>query len=174
MTRIVFLTCILLSSILVFSGTTVQPLDVKVGLWEATHTTTMTGMPPIPAEALAHMSAEQRAQIEGSMMSGKPKTTTQKDCLTKEKLNKEYLFGEDRKNCTHTVVTSTSSKIVMKIHCVEEKGQMNMDGTFNIDVISSEHVKGTMKMATSGSGQNMNMNVDFDSRYLGPACGDVK
>jgi uncharacterized protein DUF3617 len=175
MTKIVFLTCILLSSIFVFSGTTaIQRLDVKVGLWEMTTTSVMTGMPPIPAEALAHMSAEQRARIEASMMNGKPKTETRKECVTKEKLDKDYVFGEDRKNCTRTVVTSTSSKIVMKIHCVEEKGQMNMDGTIDIDALGSDRVKGIIKMAASGGGNNMNVNMEFDGRYLGSSCGDVK
>ena len=39
-----------------------SPLDVKTGQWESTVTGQVTGMPPIPEEALNRMTPEQRAQ----------------------------------------------------------------------------------------------------------------
>ena len=35
-------------------------------------------------------------------------------------------------------------------------------------------VKGTMQSVTNANGHTMNMNFTFSSKYLGPACGDVK
>jgi len=169
------LAVILLWSLMGFAGDKILPFDVKLGLWEVTSTNTMSGMPPIPAETLARMTPEQRAHMEESMkngMGGGPKTRTRKDCITKEKLDKDYLFGEERKECTRTVVTSTSSKMEMKLQCTEH--DMKTEGTFHIDVLSSDHVTGTMKMVASGNGQAMNVNVDFNARYLGPVCGDTK
>jgi hypothetical protein len=175
MVRDSVLAVILLWSCAGWAGDKVQPLDVKLGLWEVTTTNTMSGMPPIPPETLARMTPEQRARMEESMkkgMGGGPKTTTRKECVTQEKLNKDYLFGEERKNCSRTVVTASSSKTEIKMQCQEEK--MKMDGTFLMEAVSSDHVKGSMQMVASGSGQSMNVNVDFNARYVGPVCGDTK
>jgi hypothetical protein len=175
MVRKSFVAVIILWSFAIWAADKVQPLDIKTGLWEVTTTNLMSGMPPIPPEALARMTPEQRARMEESMkttMSGKPKTTTRKDCVTKEKLNKDYLFGEERKDCTRTVITASSSKTEMKMQCQEEN--MKMEGTVRMEALSSEHVKGTMKMVTTGSGRTMNVDVDFNARYLGPVCGDTK
>src|SRR3954470_7011546 len=96
--------------------------NIKTGLWEITTTHTMTGMPAmpaIPAEALARMTPEQRAQIEEHMksMSGAPTTTTRKDCLTQEKLDKDMAFDEHRQECTRTIISSSTTMTEMKIHC---------------------------------------------------------
>jgi hypothetical protein len=175
MVRKSFVAVILLWSFAIWAADRVQPLDIKTGLWEITTTNLMSGMPPIPPETLARMTPEQRARFEESMkatMSGKPKTTTRKDCVTREKLNKDYLFGEERKQCTRTVITASSSKTEMKMQCEEEN--MKMDGTVRMEALSSEQVKGTMKMMATGSGRTMNVDVDFNARYLGPVCGDTK
>ena len=170
-----FLAVIILWSFGIWAADKVQPLDVKLGLWEVTTTNTMSGMPPIPAEALAQMTPEQRARMEESMkatMSGRPKTTTRKECITKEKLNKDDLFGEKRKECTRTVLSTSSSKVEMKMQCQEEK--MKTEGTFRMEAVGSEQVKGSMKMVATGGGRAMNIDMDFNARYLGPVCGDTK
>ena len=113
---------IILWSFAIWAADKIQPLDVKTGLWEVTTTSVTSGMPPIPPEALARLTPEQRARMEESMksrMGGTPKTTIRKDCVTKEKLDKDYLFGEDRKECTRTVVTTSSRKLEMKMQCQE-------------------------------------------------------
>jgi hypothetical protein len=61
----------------------------------------------------------------------------------------------------------------MKIHCKGEE-QDSMDGTLLVEAIGSDNVKGKMQAVTNASGRTMNMNFTFSSRYLGPACGDVK
>ena len=42
-----------------WSADELKPLDVKPGLWETTMTSQMSGMPPIPPEALARLTPEQ-------------------------------------------------------------------------------------------------------------------
>ncbi|HWZ81932.1 MAG TPA: DUF3617 domain-containing protein [Terriglobales bacterium] len=158
------------------ADTFVRP-NIKTGLWEITETHTMTGMPAMPAippEALANMTPEQRAQMEEHMksMGGGPKTTTRKDCVTKEKLDKDMAFDEKRPECTRTVISSSSSMTEMKIHCQEK--DTTSDGTFKFEALSSESVKGTVRMVINSHGRPMNMNFDFISKYLGPSCGDVK
>ena len=154
------------------------PPNIKTGLWEMTETHTMSGMPAmpsIPPEALARMTPEQRAQMEEHMksaMGGGPKTTSRKYCVTKEKLEKDMVFGENRPECTRTVLSSSTTMTEVKVHCQEK--DVTSDGTFKIEALSSDSVKGTMRMVTNAHGRNMNMDFDFLSKYLGPACGDVK
>jgi len=153
----------------------ITPFNVKEGLWEVTVTHSMTGMPAvpnIPPDALAKMPPEQRARVE-AMMKGTPSTDVRKDCVTKEKLQKHTAFSNNRGECTRTVVSSTGSKLELKFHC-EEK-QSSSDGTFLMEAVASDNVKGTMHMVmNSNNGHSMNMDFTITSKYLGSACGDVK
>src|ERR1035441_6170576 len=70
------------------------PMDIKLGLWESTITTQMSGMPALPPELLSKLTPEQRAKMEAAMGRGgaSPKTTT-RHCVTKETLNQALSFG---------------------------------------------------------------------------------
>jgi Protein of unknown function (DUF3617) len=166
---------ILLSSVAVWAGDKVQPLNVKVGLWETTMTATTSGAMPIPPEVLSRLTPEQRARMEERMKAnstGKTRTNTYKNCLTKEKLEKGPLFGEEQKECTQTVVTSTSSKTEVRVACENEN--MKSSGTIQVEALSPENVKGSGQMSVSGGGHTMNSNTTFTAKWIGPVCGDVK
>jgi hypothetical protein len=62
--RNVLLGIVLLLSLTVMAADKIQPLNVKLGLWETTHTTTTSGQMPIPPEMLAKLTPEQRAKME--------------------------------------------------------------------------------------------------------------
>jgi len=170
------LALVVFSSLTLWAADNITPLNVKEGLWEMTVTHSMSGMPAmpdIPPDVLAKMPPDQRARME-AMMKGGPSTDVRKECITKEKIEKNSAFSNNRGDCTRTVVNSTGSKLEVKIHC-EEK-QASTDGTLVLETVGSDHVKGTMQMqsATNANGHTMNMNFTFSSKYLGPACGDVK
>ncbi|MGD0790245.1 MAG: DUF3617 domain-containing protein [Terriglobales bacterium] len=173
--RMKFLLALLVfSSLTLWAADKITPLNVKEGLWEMTVTHSMTGMPAMPAippDTLAKMTPEQRARME-AMMKGGPSTDVRKECITKEKLEKHSAFSNNRGNCTRTVVNSTGSKLEVKFHC-EEK-QTSSDGTLLVEAIGSDNVKGTMHSVTNSNGRTMNMDFTISSKYLGPACGDVK
>jgi len=165
---------IVLCSLPLWAADNITPLNVKEGLWEVTVTHSMSGMPAapnIPPDALAKMPPEQRARIE-AMMKGSATTDVRKDCVTKEKLEKHSAFSANRGDCTRTVVNSTGGKFEVKFHC-EEK-QATTDGTLLVETLGLDHVKGTMHSVTNSNGHAMNMDFTFSSKYLGPACGDVK
>jgi hypothetical protein len=152
-----------------------QPLNVKVGLWEVTTTATHSGEMPLPADLLAKLTPEQRAKMEQRMKansSGSTKSTTRKSCMTKEKLDKGSAFDEDKQNCTRTIVTSSSSKLDMRVQC-DEDGVKN-DGTFLVEALSSESVKGTVHLTARGGDHTFNMASTFTAKWIGPVCGDVK
>jgi len=165
---------IVFSPLALWAADAITPLNVKEGLWEVTVTHSMTGMPNmpvIPPDALAKMPPDQRARVE-AMMKGGPSTDVRKECITKEKLERHSAFSVNRGDCTRTVVNSTGTKLEVKVHC-EEK-QTSTDGTLLLEAVSSDSVKGTMQYVTNTNSRTVNMNFTFSSKYLGPACGDVK
>lgn len=169
-----FLALIVFSFPVLWAADKITPLNVKEGLWEVTVTHSMSGMPAMPAippETLAKMPPEQRARIE-AMMKGGASTDVRKDCVTKEKLDKQTAFSDNRKECTRTVVNSTGSKLEIKLHC--EDKQTSGDGTLLVEALGSDNVKGSMHFVTNSNSRTMNMDFTFSSKYLGPACGDVK
>jgi hypothetical protein len=152
-----------------------QPLNVKLGLWEVTSTTTTNGQSPVPPELLAKLTPEQRARLEERMKAksaDKTSTITYKTCVTKEKLDKSTAFGEDKNNCARTVITSNGSKMDVKLECTG--GDLKTTGILELEAVSSESVKGSGHMNISGSDRTMNATANYIGKWIGPACGDIK
>jgi len=151
-----------------------KPFDVKLGLWETTTTFQSSGMPPvsIPPDALARMTPDQRAKVEAMMKGqGSATTTTTKSCMTPEKMKRSEFY--EQKQCTKDVVTSTGSKLELRMHCTMEGGA-KADGTVRVERINSESTKGSLQIVSTSGDHTMNMNSTFTSKWLGPDCGDVK
>jgi len=164
---------IVVSSSFLWAADQITPLDVKLGLWETTWTTQAMGQMPIPADALANLTPEQRARLEAAMAARNakgPASGSHKTCLTKEKLTKDAF--NDKQQCTSTVVSSSSHKLVVKLDCAEQ--DMKSTGTFKVEALSSEETKGTMEMVATGGGHTMNVNNSFTSKWVGSDCGTVK
>src|ERR1700686_5486956 len=113
---------ILFSSLTFWAADKITPLNIKEGLWEMTVTHSMTGMPAIPPDTLAKMPPEHRARVEAAMKQsgmGGPTADVHKECVTREKLDKQLAFDDNRKDkdkdqdtaCTRTVVNATGSKL---------------------------------------------------------------
>src|SRR5713226_7911176 len=98
MRRIIFLAAISLSALVLWAEGNVKPLNVKVGLWQITSTTAISGhLPGVPPETLARMTPEQRARYEAAMQKAtQGQTTTRKHCVTQKDLDKDP-FGEEKK-----------------------------------------------------------------------------
>jgi hypothetical protein len=159
-------------SAVLMSAADTTPLNVKEGLWEMTVTHSISGMPAapnLPPDALAKLPPEQRARIE-AMVNGTP--DVHKECVTREKLQKNAAFNANRGDCTRTVVNSTGRKLEVKFHC--EDKQTISDGTLLIDAMGTDSVKATMHSAVNSNGRAMTMDFSITSKYLGADCGDVK
>jgi Protein of unknown function (DUF3617) len=172
--RPILLGLVLLLSGAVWAADKIQPLNVKTGLWETTRTSTTSGQMPIPPELLARLTPEQRAKMEERMKANsaeKSRTNTSKSCLTKEKLEKAP-FSDEQKDCTRTIVTSTSSEAEIKFVC--DKSGMKANGTIHVEAITPESVKGSAQTAIASGGRTMNTSGSFTSKWLGPNCGDVQ
>lgn len=153
-----------------------RPLNVKPGLWEATMTSQVSGLPPIPAEVLARLTPEQRERMEAAMKGragGGPQSRVTKSCLTPEQLNKPLTF-DDNKNtaCKSTLIRSSASQQEIRMDC--SQGDVRSSGTVHIEAIDSEHVKGTSEVNTSGGDNKMNIQISYAAKWVGADCGDLK
>ncbi len=143
--------------------------SVKPGEWEATATTQISGLPPIPQEVLEKMTPQQRQMMEQRMKGNQtPQTSTNKGCITKEQIEKGFDFGENEQGCTRTVISSSSSKQEIKIECNRDNNKTV--GTIRIEAVSSESVKGSGQMSVTSGGRTMTVNTTFSSKWLSPVC----
>ena len=156
------------------AASTLQPLNVKPGLWESTRTIKRNGAMPVPAEMLNRLTPEQRARIEERMnaKSSHENTSTEKHCLTKDDLDKDRLKIAESKDCTTTVINSTSTSVKAKLVC-DQQG-MHATGTLELTASDPEHVTGSYQSAVDAGGQTMNVDGSWTAKWLSASCGDLK
>lgn len=151
-----------------------EKLGVRVGLWENTITTNLSGL-AIPADALAKVPAAQRAQMEQMMKqmgAQGPRTITERSCVTEKELS-EGAFRknaeQDDRSCKYTVITSTSKRQETTFICTARDGSVS-NGHMVIEAVDAGRVKGTLEMKSPQA----NVDMKFDSKWLGANCGDTK
>jgi Protein of unknown function (DUF3617) len=132
-----------LLSATVLLAASLEPLNVKTGLWQVTMTSTINGLP-------------------------KPNTSTYKSCVKKEDLNK-YPFTDPKAKCTWTVLSSTGSKMDASGTCMPE-GQGKIDFNMRLEALDSENVKGTGQLTANGPGGTMNGNYSATAKWIGATC----
>lgn len=154
-------------------GVKYQPLDVKPGLWEKTATYKIAGNLPIPAGMLDKLTPEQRARFEARMnarSSGNTRTSTEQSCVTRQQLEDPIDFGD--KNCTLTILESTTSKASGNIVCKLQG--MEMSGKAEFLAVDQEHITGSEHVTSTGGGNSMTTDVSFTSKWLGSNCGNAQ
>ena len=161
---------------LCWSADTVTPLDVKLGLWEATSTSQISGAPPIPDSILQKLTPEQRSKMEAMAKAREakgPQKSTQQSCVTKETLTQAMAFGEgNASHCTHTVLRSSGRAQDVKFTCGD--AGMKSTGEIHVEAADREHVTGTSTMNAAGGGNNMNVKVNFTAHWIGSDCSAMK
>lgn len=153
----------------------IQPLNIKLGLWEVTTTVRTSEEMPIPAGFLEKLTPEQRARIQDRIEARKSepgKTTVKKRCLSRKQLDDGVPLRPDLKSCTGTLLTSTGSKVDMHVECFE-KG-IKSDGTFLIEALTSETVKGSVDFSANGGASPTKTISTFTARWIGPSCSMTK
>jgi len=151
-----------------------HPLNLKPGLWESTVTVTTAGEIPIPPEILNRLTPEQRARMEARMKASAAAhstTDTNKKCVSKEDIAKADV-GQLDKNCTYTIATSTSTEAKGTLSC-DESG-MTAHADMRVQAPDPEHMKGSAHGTMTGGGHTLNVDSQYNSKWLGSDCGDVK
>ena len=152
-----------------------KPLNIKPGLWESTRTIKSAGEMPIPTELLNRLTPEQRARMEERIKarSGEhSNTATERHCVTKEDLEKDRLKLAEAKECTSTVLNSSSTSVRAELVCDIEG--MHATGTLELVAADPEHLNGSYHSTMNGNGHTRNMEGTWTSKWLGGSCGNVK
>ncbi len=160
------------ASVALWAGGKVLTLNVKPGLWEVTETTGVAGQIPIPAGMLEKLTPEQRTRFEDRLKSesSAPKPTVYKRCITQNDVDKG--FSLDDKPCTRTVVSSTASRMDVKLDCLINDTKWNGRGQF--EAVDSENVKGHIQAVASNGDHTMRASSSYTAKWIGSSCGSTK
>ena len=153
-------------SMLASGSALAAPLDVKLGSWETTMATAMSGtmMPEAqletlpPAQRERFLAAMKKRQEEG------PKARTTRTCLTNEHLERAFTQRDDDKHCKYTMVVATARRQEGTIECTGENARKI---EVIVEALSREKVKGHMNLVSAQG----NVTMDFTSRWVAAACG---
>ncbi len=145
MRKMIVLGVVLASATILLADSSVQPLNIKPGLWEVTMNVTLNG----PGVS--------------------PRTNTYRSCLKKEDLNK-YPFSDPEKKCTYTVLSSTGSTMEARGTCAPGSDGTKVDFKLRLDAVNSENVKGTGQMTLSAPAGSLSGNYVGSAKWLGATC----
>lgn len=171
MTRLTPALCAASLALLPLLPAQADPMNLKLGLWESTQTTQMSGS-PIPEAALQKMTPEQRARVEAAMKKREamgPRTHVIRSCLTQEKLERPFVRNEDEDpgHCRRTVVTATRTVHEYRFQCSTPEERT---GVMRLEAQSSERVTGTLKMKSAHGSVSMQL----DGHWVAASCGKEK
>jgi hypothetical protein len=156
-------------------------LNVKPGLWEMTSTGEATGAPPIPAEYLARMSAEQRAKVQERMAAGMARANqprVNRQCVSAEELQRgidvqdEANKANQRSGCQKMLANVTGTVMDMKQTCTG--GGQNTTMLVHFVATSPQSVTGHIEVTMSGSGNGMSIKREMTGKWLSADCGALK
>ena len=149
-------------------------LNVKPGLWEMTTSSLMEGEMPIPDEALAKMTPEQRSKMEAMLSAMKSRAKAPhvfRECLT-EKQIREGLQMRDRDDpaCHRTVTSTSGTRLEVREECsgaharsVTAKFEASDPGTLHGHVVAE---------ITHGM-HTMTVTSEIAGKRLGSDCGGL-
>jgi uncharacterized protein DUF3617 len=152
-------------------GLSADRLNVKLGLWEITSRTSMSGMPPIPKELLATMTPEQRAKMEADFkaeVAKGPIERTDRECITKEDLEHPF-SSSNTENCKQTTVQITATTQELRLVCT---GTQQGTGTFRVSTPTPESMTGELDLKLGEGKDILGVKAQLKGRWIGADCGD--
>jgi hypothetical protein len=143
-------------------------LNVRTGLWEITTSTEISGMPQLPAEVLANMTPEQRAQLAAVLGgNGKgPRVDKNQECVTEKDLEEPFK-AQDRKECQSTVVKSSATQQDISLVCT---GEHPAKGKLHVETPTPESMRGTIEIVAGDGDQPMTIKSKLTGKWLGKEC----
>ena len=141
---------------------------VKMGLWQGTTVTKMTGL-SLPPEVVERMKAMGR-----SVPGAEPRTVETQSCLTPEKWKETFNQPQQNNRCQMTNLQQDAKGMSADMACQEDRGR-TLKGHLEMNFISSEKVHGTMhaEMTSSQQPQPVVVDITFDRSYVGPDCQGI-
>jgi len=150
-------------------------LDVKSGLWEIQTSGSASGVPQIPAEALAKLPPDQRAIAAAMLLAVITQASMphkMQFCVTPEQVRQGLdLDRVGGKHCQHTIRSSSPAGFDMQMDC---SGADSMSGVVHVRVVDRTTVSGDVDLHTGSGPDGLAIKQDLHGRWLGAACGDVQ
>jgi hypothetical protein len=142
---------------------------LKMGLWETTETSTISGItyPPDLVDSL---------RARGRPLPGSPETIVLQTCYTKEEWAKSVeKWNNNDAKCTHTNRSFTSTKFAFDLRCASDPSNV-ITGHFEMLVDDDEHTHGSihMKSETGPNGRPTTHDTISSSHFVASDCGVVK
>jgi hypothetical protein len=162
-----FVAAVLAGSIAVGAQDTIVPPAIKMGLWQNTSTSTMTGL-QIPPDVAAKMQAMGRP-VPGAA----PTTTVTQSCLTPEKWQRSFANSQQNKDCQFTNLHQSATGMSGDMACTTSGGASkgHMEATF----ASQEKVNGKVhfEIVSARQPQPIVMDMTFEGVYQGADCKGI-
>jgi Protein of unknown function (DUF3617) len=137
------------------AAVSMQPLNVKTGLWQMTETITWTGLPP---------------QMASAMKNGQP--IKYKSCVKAKDLNSNPWADGSGDKCVWTVLNSNGTDMeVQGARCeLGKEYGMTAEVHGKIHVVDSENGTGSFAVTLTGNGQTMNGHASYTGKWIGASC----
>lgn len=147
------------------------PPPIKMGLWQANLTQTMTGMDLSP-RIIAKLKAMGRPTPGTS-------NTMVRNCYTAEEWKKSLagMQSAGDKSCTRTNIVQDTHHLSLDMACVDENKKPTMAGHMEMLFDSAEKMRGAMTMKglqPGPQGNPISVDMKIDSHFVSTNCGDVK
>lgn len=146
-------------------------LNVKLGLWEITSLTRMSGTPPLPKEVLDKMTPQQRAEMTARIKEAQeeePEPEISSECITPDDLEKPFA-SENTDNCTQTIVRTTRNTQEIRLACT---GKTRGSGLFRVTTPTPETMHADLDLKVGEGADVMTITGKIKGRWLGADCGD--
>jgi tetratricopeptide (TPR) repeat protein len=155
-----------------WAGDAIEPLNIKPGLWEITLTVRTSGLPPMPPEALAKSTPEERARIDAKARERAaegPRTSVKRSCLDEKELRQPLMlaFGGGQ-GCRQTV--ASASRTGQEIHVDCGTGAPRGGGTVRIEARDPENAKVLSDWSATDGVRTMKMSSTAILKWLGADC----
>jgi len=164
-------TGLLAGDLLPLLGIPAEPLNVKLGLWEITSETRMSGTPQLPQELLDNMTPEQRSAVEAAIAAQAdkgPLRDTSRQCITKADIEEPFR-AQDIEGCTQTRVANSSTSQEMQLVCT---GARSGEGTFSIMTPTPESMTGRFELKVGDGSDAMTIVANMQGKWIAGACED--
>lgn len=146
-------------------------LDVRLGLWEMSITTTQRGTPQLSESALKDMKPEQRAKLMAALQKNAaagPRTFTTKTCVRAEDIkNGTFRIGGDEDDeesqCRYQVSAQTKTLQEATANCASDPPRTSK---LRVQATDREHMSGTIDTVAGTGGAN----VKFTGKWLATSC----
>lgn len=150
-------------------GQTVEPPPIKMGLWQTTTISTISGI-QIPPDVAARMQAMGRP-----LPIGQPSTIVTQSCATPEKWKDMFRHLHRQGNCQFSNEHQTSSSLTADLACKSPDGRYGSSGHIDVSFVSEEKIHGKthVEAIMESQPQPIVINMSFDSTYQGADCQGV-